>query len=121
MRTEDNVENNIFTVYKKCQSQRKKSDLSIGQISYKTHRRHGSHNTMELSVQLLNSINIDSDRNSNMSSVRTLRVDKEDIDQDGNDSDNSNDHFLEKSSRMLPTISCENMEKFTTKLIMEHN
>ena len=62
---------------------------------------------MELSVALLNSINNDSDRNSNMSSVRTLGVDTEDYQNDSVDSD---DHFMEKSARMLPTISCENME-----------
>lgn len=67
-----------YTTEQKCQSQRKKSDLSIGQISYNSRRRPGSRQTMELSVALLNSINIDSDRNSNMSSVRTLRVDTED-------------------------------------------
>lgn len=62
---------------------------------------------MELSVALLNSINIDSDRNSNISSVRTLQVDTED---NASDSVLTDDHFMEKSHRMLPTISCENME-----------
>ena len=55
-------------------------------------------------------INFDSAKNSNQSSRGTLLCGDEAIYDD-------NDHFLEDStSRMLPTISCENMENAQTQL-----